>query len=434
MHFPVKHCTAAEAAALLRPVDRLAVPLGPGQPPGILEALGKRDDWRELTVFTGLLTGLFSVFTRPGVRLLSAFFGPAERALRAAGHDVSFVPGDFRRIALIAERMASRVVATAATPPDSKGWMSLALHAGATVDEIARCGKDPERLLIVETNPRLPRTLGIGPDHPHAVHVDAVDVLVETDQEPITLPDADASPIERAIAEHVRPYVRDGTTLQTGIGGIPSAVAKLLAEGPGGEYGIHSEMFTTGLMRLHKAGKVTNTHKGIYEGVSVTTFAMGSPELYEWLDGQEAVRFLPVELINTPSIIARNVNMLSINGALMLDLAGQLVADTIDGRQHSGIGGHEDFTSGASLESDDRSLICLPSTVIVEGQMRSRIVSVLPTGTIVTTPRHQLDVVVTEYGTAEVSGLTVRERARALAAIAHPDFREELFDAGKRLG
>ncbi len=125
--------------------------------------------------------------------------------------------------------------------------------------------------------------------------------------------------------------------------------------------------------------------------------------------------------------------MISINGALMLDLAGQVVADTIDGRQHSGIGGHEDFTSGASLESDDRSLICLPSTVTVKGRTLSRIVPQLSAGAIVTTPRHQLDVVITEYGAAEVSNKTVRERAHALCEIAHPDFRDELREAVGRL-
>jgi acyl-CoA hydrolase len=133
-------------------------------------------------------------------------------------------------------------------------------------------------------------------------------------------------------------------------------------------------------------------------------------------------------------IIAANRNMRCINGALMLDLAGQVVADSIDGRQHSGIGGHEDFTSGGSFEADDRSLICLPSTVEVDGETLSRIHATFNAGTIVTTPRHQLDVVVTEYGAAEVSGLTVRSRAHALAEIAHPDFRDSLHEAASRIG
>jgi len=193
-------------------------------------------------------------------------------------------------------------------------------------------------------------------------------------------------------------------------------------------------MFTPGLMALHEAGKVSNLHKGSHRGHSVATFALGNEALYAWLDGQEAVRFLPVDHVNSPEVIAANRNMRSINGALMLDLAGQVVADTIDGRQHSGIGGHEDFISGASLEADDRSLVCLPATVTVGDEVRSRILPVFAAGAIVTTPRHQLDVVVTEHGVAEVSGLTVRERARALAAIAHPDFRDGLAEAAERMG
>jgi len=423
----MNRCTASEAAALLRPVDTLSVALGPGQPTSFLEALGERDDWEDLTIFGGMLGQLFAVFAKPGVRLRAAFYGPVERALRDAGHDVEFVPGDFRRFQLFAEKNPARVLVTAATPPDADGFMSLSLHAGALVDEISRCSRDPERVLVIVANSKLPQTLGLPPDQPHRVHVDQVDYLMESDHEPIAIEDAPPSEVERAIAEHVRDFVPDRATLQTGIGGIPGAVAKVLADGPGSEYGIHSEMFTTGLMRLHLAGKVTNEHKGIYKGVSVTTFAMGSPELYAWLDGGEDVRFLPVDLINSPTVIAENRNMRSINGALMLDLAGQVVADTIDGRQHSGIGGHEDFTSGASLESDDRSMICLPATVEIDGKISSRIHAQFPAGTIVTTPRHQLDIVVTEFGAAEVAGLTVRERARALSGIAHPDFRDELL-------
>lgn len=425
----MRRCNPEEAAALLRPRDTMSLGFGPAQPFALLEAMGKRDGWEDLTVFGGLLGQLYPVFTKPGVHLLSGFFGPAERALRDAGHDVSFLPGDFRRFKLFAERMAARVVAISATPPDADGWLSLSLAAGATVNDTLACGRDPERLLVVETSPELPRTLGLPPEHRHAVHVDDVDILIETDRTPMALPDPEPSEIDRAISNLVRPFIPDGATLQTGIGGIPGAVAGLLADGPGGDYGIHSEMFNTGLMRLHKAGKVSNAHKGSHKDYSVTTFAMGTPELYEWLHEQEAVRFLPVEYINTPMIIAANRNMRCINGALMVDLAGQVVADTIDGRQHSGIGGHEDFTSGGSLEADDRSLICLPSTVEVGGEQRSRIQAVFSAGTIVTTPRHQLDIVVTEYGAAQVSGLTVRDRAHALAEIAHPDFRHSLHEA-----
>ena len=430
----MKRCTAEQAVEAMRPKDTVCLGFGPAQPCTFLEAMSKRDDWEDLTAFGGMLLQVYAVFTKPGVRLLSGFFGPAERALRDAGHDVAFLPGDFRRFKLFAERMAARIMAIATTPPDADGFLSLSIAAGATVEEVHRCGSDPDRLLVVETSPLLPRTLGLPPDHSHRVHVDEVDIMIETQGVPMELPDPEPSEVERAIAAYVRDFIPDGATLQTGIGGIPGAVAGLLATGPGGDYGVHSEMFTTGLMRLHKAGKVTNAHKGSHVGYSVATFAMGTSELYQWLDGQEEVRFLPVEHINTPMIIAANRNMRCINGALMVDLAGQVVADSIDGRQHSGIGGHEDFTSGGSFEADDRSLICMPATVEVGGETLSRIRATFSAGTVVTTPRHQLDIVVTEFGAAEVSGLTVADRAHALAEIAHPDFRTDLHARAEGIG
>jgi acyl-CoA hydrolase len=205
----------------------------------------------------------------------------------------------------------------------------------------------------------------------------------------------------------------------------------LLADGPGGDYGVHSEMFTTGLMRLHQSGKVTN-RKGLFDGVSVTTFAAGTPELYEWLDGNTDVVFLPVEIVNAPELIAKNRELVTINAAIAIDVHGQVVADTLSGAQYSGIGGHEDFVAGAGLTLEARSLLCMPSTATVGGQLRSRLVPFFGPGTVITTPRHQVDVVVTEYGIAELEGRTVHQRGQALAAIAHPDFRAELLDAAER--
>ena len=421
--------SAAEAAALVRPVDTLAVPLGPGIPGGLLHALGERDDWEHLEVFGALLLDLYALFTKPGVRYASGFFGPAERALRDAGANIEFIPADFRRFVTIAQEFAPRVMATVAAPPDDNGYMSLSLHAGATVGELHQAALDSERVLVVEVNDRLPRTLGIPPHYPHALHVDEVDVIVRNDVDPFVLADVEPSDVDRAIAEFARAYVTDGSTLQTGIGGIPSTIVEVLASGPGGDYGIHSEMFTTGLMRLHRAGKVSNARKGQFPGVSISTFALGTAELYAWLDGNPDVRFLPVDVVNAPDAIARNHNVVSINSALEIDLYGQVVADRLRGRQFSGIGGHEDFVAQSGLELSDRSLICLPSTATVDGGVVSRIVPVLPPATTVTTPRHQVDVVITEHGVAELRGRTVRERAAALAEIAHPDFRDELRGA-----
>src|SRR5215207_34890 len=355
--------SASEAAARLEPRDTLGIMLGPGQPPALLEALGKRDDWEELRVYGALLLVGTELFNHPNVHYLSGFFGPIERALRDRGANISFAPADFRRFAPLLREQAPRVMATAAAP--------------------------------------------------------------------LAIADPPPGPAERAIAEHARTFISAGDTLQTGIGAVPSTIAGLLAEGEGGRYGIHSEMFTTGLMLLHEAGKIAN-EKGLFDGVSVATFAGGSEQLYEWLHGNQDVAFLPVEVVNSPDVIARNRGMVTINGAMAIDIHGQVVADTIDGEQYSGIGGHEDFVAGPALSLEQRALLCLPSTVTVDGELRSRIVPWFGAGAVITTPRHQVDVIVTEYGAAELQGKTIHQRGAALSAIAHPDFREELLEAAER--
>jgi len=399
--------------------------LGPGQPAAFLRALGERDDFEGLEVFGALLIEPFALFMRRGVRLRSGFFGPVERGLRDAGADVQFVPADFRRFAAILAAMKPRVMVTATAPPDADGRLSLSLHAGATVEALQDAGRDPERLLIAEVNTSLPRTWGLPPDHPHSLALDEVDLLVESDVPPFALEDPPPSETDRAIASHAHRFIRAGSTLQTGIGSIPSEIAELLAADEGGDYGVHSEMFTDGLMRLHEAGKVTN-QKGQYDGFSIATFAAGSRDLYEWLDGNEQVRFLPVELVNSHATIARNRQLVSINGALAVDLYGQIAADALHGRQYSGIGGHMDFVSSGSRSEGGRSLVCLPSTAGRSAPRVSRIVAALSANTTVTTPRHEVDVVITEHGAAELAGRTVGERAAALIEIAHPDFQDEL--------
>jgi acyl-CoA hydrolase len=381
-----------------------------------------------------LLLGYYTVLTKPGVSYRSGFFGPAERILLAEGHDIELVPGGFRQFAPILRRFAPRIMTAQGAPPDGEGRVNLSLHLGATRDELIRAGRDPERVLLVEVNPGLPRTRSLAPQFENTLPVDLIDVIVEADGEPYALEDPAPTEEDAAIAANALRFVTDGCTLQTGIGAVPNVVATTLAEGSGGDYGVHSEMFTTGLMRLHRAGKVTNSAKGVFDGVSVTTFALGTSDLYGWLDDNSEVAFLPVDVVNDPTIIGRNHKLVSINGALCLDLYGQVVADNIDGKQISGVGGHEDFVAGADLHIDSHSLICLRSTVTVGGAVASRILPFLPQGAVVSTPRHHTGVVVTEYGAAELNGLTVRERASALAAIAHPDFRAELQAVAQTLG
>jgi len=426
--------TAEQAAARLATADTLGIALGPGQPPAFLRALGERDDWTDLRVYGALIAVLTELFSRNGVHYLSGFFGPLERALRDSGANIGFTPADFRRFAPLLERQRPRVMTTVATPPDGDGWCSLSLHAGGTIGELHRAGADPDRLLVVEVSDAYPRTFGLGQEHRHALHIDEIDILVQSTEAPLALPGGDVPPTDadKAIARHAVEFVPSGATLQTGIGSIPNQIATLLAEGDGGEYGLHSEMFTDGCMHLHQAGKISNSRKGQYEGISVTTFAFGSAELYAWLDGNSDVAFLPVEIVNSPEVISANNNMISVNGGLAVDIQGQVVADTINGDQFSGIGGAEDFVAGAGLELSDRSLICLPSTYEKDGNLQSRIVPWFGPGAVITTPRHQVDVIITEYGAAELEGRTVAERGEALAAIAHPQFRDELLAAAKR--
>ncbi len=425
---PTRHLSLTEAAALFDPVDSLGLPLGPGQPIGLVHALGERTDWQRFDVLGAMLVDFYALFDHPGVFLTSTFFGPAERIYRDMGRNIAYVPSDFRRFATVMEARRPRVIATMATAPDADGWMSLSLHAGASVGELHRAAADPDRLLIVEASPHFPRTAGITPEG-HRLHVDEVDVVCESDRRPVELVDPEVTEVELAIAAHAQRFIPDGATLQTGFGSIPSTIASVLAHGDGGEYGVHSEMFTTGLMRLHQAGKVTNVHKDQFEGYSLVTFAAGTAELYAWLDGRDDVRFAPVSVVNSPERIAANHTMVTINGAIAVDLWGQVTADSIGGLQFSGVGGHEDFVSGSGLELEDRSLICLPATVEVGGVLRSRIEPTFGPGTIVTTPRHQIDTIITEFGAAEVRGLSTSDRARALAGIAHPAFRDELLAA-----
>ena len=426
-------CTPEEAARLIGTTDAVGFGLGPANPDAFLTALGGRDDWVDLTFGGALLLGFYPVLSHPKVTYRCGFFGPAERMMLAGGANIELVPGGFRQFAPILRRYDPRVMTVLAAPPED-GAGNLSLHLGATYEELQLAGRDPDRLLVVEVNPNLPRTSSLAPDFTNTIPLDIVDVLVEASGAPFTLPQPPPDEIDEAIAEEARSFVADGATLQIGIGAVPNMVATKLAEGPGGGYGVHSEMFTDGLMLLHESGKVTNDAKSLFNGVSITTFALGSAELYAWLDGNTDVAFVPVQVVNDPTVIARNHAFVSINGALSVDLYGQVVADNIDGRQISGVGGHEDFVAGAEMRLDDHSLICLRSTAVSNGVTRSRIVPTLPEGSVVSTPRHHTGVVITEYGSADLSGRTVRERAAALAAIAHPDFRPELRERAVTLG
>lgn len=420
--------STAEAAALIRDDDTLLLPLAPAQPTGLLHALGERPRFDGLRILCALLQERFAVLERPGVQVVSQFFGHVERELRAAGAPVEHLSSDFHGLEQIARRTRPRVVASTLSPPDEDGYLSFGLHAGASELPFLEAARDPARLAIAEVNRRMPATRGLPELGGHRIHCSEVDVIVEHDGELMELGGKLRGDADRRIAEHVSELVPDGATLQFGIGGVPNQVARILAEGPRGDFGIHTEMLVDGVKLLHQAGKVAN-RKGLYDGLSICTFALGSRDLYDWLAREPSVRFLPVSATNPPAVIGRNRRMVSINAAIMVDLSGQVVADTVAGRQHSGVGGHESFVTGAREADGGTSVLCLHSSVLVHGGRRSRIVAELPPGSIVTTPRHQVHWIATEHGAVELFGRSQRERAERLISIADPEFRDELSAA-----
>jgi acyl-CoA hydrolase len=423
-----RRLSLADAAALIRPRDTLVCGFVAGQPVGFLEALGARRDLVDVVLYTGLLLQPYTLLQNPGVRVVSGFFGPIERMARAAGARVSYLPRDFNGLERLASDVVPRVVLAVTTPPDADGYLSFGVHAGATYRPFLAAARDPERLTIAEINRHMPRTAGIPELGGNRVHVSEVDVLVEHDAELVAASAPPPSAVDLAIAREVAQRIPPGAILQFGIGAIPNAIAGMLAGEPAGGFGIHTEMISDGVMQLHQAGKVAN-RKPLYDGVTVATFALGSRALYDWLDGNPTVRILPVTAVNGPGVLAGLPKLTSVNGALAIDLAGQVAADTIAGRQYSGTGGHESFVTGAGDAPEGRSFLCLRSTATVGGKPISTIVDALAPGTCVTTPRHHVQWVVTEHGAVDLSVLDDEERPRALVELADPQFRDALRHA-----
>ena len=291
-----------------------------------MQALGLREDWEDLRVSGALLAVGTELFTRPGVHYLSGFYGPFERVLRDAGANIGFAPADFRRFAPLLEEQAPRVMTTVAAPPDGDGWCSLSLHVGGSGAELRRAGADPDRLLIVEVSERLPRTVGLPPEHRHALHLDEIDVLVRSDAEPLALarPAAERTPTGRSpstpgsSSPTARPSRRGSarsrrTSRRCSRRGTAAATASTPR---------CSRPASCGCTRPARSVN----RKGQFDGVSVTTFAFGTEELYGWLDGDAEVAFLPVSVVNDPDVIGRNAKAVTVNGALAIDIHGQVVA------------------------------------------------------------------------------------------------------------
>jgi 4-hydroxybutyrate CoA-transferase len=305
------------------------------------------------------------------------------------------------------------------SPPDHAGFCSL----GISVD-CAKPAALAAKTVVAQVNRRMPRTHGDS-----FLHVSQVDFLVEADAElvEVTCPPVDG--VAARIGEHVVELIEDGSTIQTGIGTIPNAV--LASLGRHQRLGVHTEMFSDGLLDLIESGVVDSSAKTYHAGRVVSSFVMGSRRLYDFVDDNPLIEMHPVTFTNDPFLIARNDRMVSINSAIEVDLTGQVCADSIGHMLYSGIGGQLDFIRGAARSRGGKAIIALPSTA--KGGEVSRIVAELRPGAGVVTTRGDVQHVITEYGVADLHGRTLRDRARALIEIAHPRFREELTAAARGL-
>jgi acyl-CoA hydrolase len=279
------------------------------------------------------------------------------------------------------------------------------------------------KVVIVEECAALPYVMGVDT----GVHISEVDFVLTGDNQPMAeLPKPVITDVDRAVARLIAAEIEDGACLQIGIGGMPNAVCSLLAESNVQDLGIHTEMMTDGIVDLYRAGRITGAKKQLNAGKMVCTFSLGAQYLYDFLHKNPMVEFHPVDYTNMPHIIMQNDNVAAINNTTQMDLQGQAASES-DGYRHiSGTGGQSQFVRGAYASKGGKSFVCLASTFEKKGERKSRIVTALTKGNIVTTPRSDMMYVVTEYGMVNLKGRTVAERAQLLISIAHPDFREEL--------
>jgi len=303
------------------------------------------------------------------------------------------------------------------SPPDRHGFCSL----GLSVD-VTRAAVQVAKTVVAQVNPRMPRTHGDG-----IIHADDVDFFVEADEPIPELPQRPLTEEIRAIGRHCAELVDDGACVQVGIGGIPQATLVALRDHH--RLGIHTEMLSDGLVDLVERGVVTGENKRVHPGKIVASFALGTRRLYDFLDDNPSVAMLDVAYTNDTAVIRRNPKVAAINGAIEVDLTGQVVSDSIGDRIHSGVGGQMDFIRGAALSEGGKPIIALKSTT---SGGESRIVSVLKAGAGVVTTRAHVHFVVTEHGIADLWGKNLRQRAAALIAIAHPKHRELLQAEAKR--
>lgn len=298
------------------------------------------------------------------------------------------------------------------SPPDEHGYCSFGVEVGVT-----KTAAEVAKIVIAEVNPRMPRTLGDS-----FIHVSKIHHIVEVDYPLPEVVQAESSPLFEVIGRHIAALIEDGSTLQTGIGGIPDAVLKFLGDKK--DLGIHTELFADGVIDLVNRGIINNEAKTLHPGKMIAGFVLGTQVLYDFIHDNPIVELHPTEYVNDPFRIAQNEKMISINSAIEVDLTGQVVADSIGPLFYSGVGGQVDFVRGAARSKGGKPIIALPSTT--KNDTISKIVWQIQPGAGVTTSRNDVHYVVTEFGVAYLRGKTIRERVTALINIAHPNFREEL--------
>jgi acyl-CoA hydrolase len=411
--------TAAEAVSFIDSGDQVYVHCAAAAPSVLLDALVERarvEDLRDVSVVHLHIEG-------PGPHLApdmsrhfrhrALFIGPnARKAVEEDRADyvpvfLSDVPHLFTTGALPLD-----AVLVNATPPDSHGFCSL----GTSVEAIHAAIR-AAKTVIVQFNRSMPRTLGES-----FIHVNDIDLAVEVDVPPYEHPIGAIGDVERRIGAYIADLIPDGATLQLGIGAIPAATALFLRDKQ--DLGIHTEMFTDSVVDLVEAGAVTGNAKERNRGKIVTAFMLGTKRLYDFANDNPMVEMRSVDFTNDSAVIRSFRRMIAINSAIEVDLTGQVVADSIGRRVYSGVGGQMDFIRGAALAPEGRAIIALPSTAA--GGTVSRIAATLQPGAGVVTTRAHVRTVVTEYGVAELFGKSIDERAEALIAIAHPDFRDQL--------
>jgi 4-hydroxybutyrate CoA-transferase len=408
--------TSAEAVSAVPNGARVFVHGAAATPTALLDALTARADLENVTLYH-LHTAGPAGFVEPAhsgrFRSVSFFAGaPVRRAIAEGRAEfipifLSQIPGLFAtgRIGLDAAFLTL-------SPPDRHGLCTL----GTSVDA-ARAAADHARIIIAEINDRMPRTHGAT-----TVRLDRVHAFVRTSRAPHEHTISAEGPVEARIGECVARLVDNGATLQMGIGAIPDAVLRRLGEKQ--DLGVHTEMFSDGIIDLVEQGIITNRLKTIHPGRIVTSFVAGTRRLYDFVDDNPLVEFHPCDRTNDVAIIRKNPRVTAINSAIEIDLTGQICADSIGHAIYSGIGGQMDFMHGAARSDGGKPIVALPSTA--KGGTLSRIVSALKPGAGVVTTRGHAHWIVTEYGAVNIHGLTLGERGEALVSIAHPDFRAEL--------